>query len=304
MSVSILIPALNERDNILDCIASLQWSDDIVVVDSGSTDGSIEMAERAGARIEQFKYLPGGPKKKNWALKNVRFKHAWVLIVDADERIPGGLAQEILNAVQSPANPHSGFYVNRRFMFLGRWIKHAGYFPSWNLRLFRLGAGSYELIPDSNPLNGDNEVHEHVILNGSAGYLQTPMEHYAFKSVRTFVEKHNRYSSWEAEQRQGYLGGAQDLPDIRWHLRARRVLKRFARAAPFPDAARFLYHFILRGGWLDGRAGYILCRLLADYEFMIWAKSVELKGRDIPQPVASREQTRPVTGAANPRSPA
>jgi glycosyltransferase involved in cell wall biosynthesis len=293
MCVSILVPALNERDNILDCISSLRWSDDIVVVDSGSTDGSIQMAEAAGARVEQFRYVPGGPKKKNWALANLNFKHDWVLIVDADERIPNKLFEEILSTIQSPANSHSGFYVNRRFMFMGQWIKHAGYFPSWNLRLFRLGAGRYELIPDYNALNGDNEVHEHVILNGSAGYLRAPMDHFAFKNVRSFVEKHNRYSSWEAEQRQGYLGGAQSLPEISWHLRLRRVLKRIARVAPFPDGARFFYHFILRGGWLDGRAGYVLCRLLADYEFLIWAKTVELKERRIRGPLASREHAQP-----------
>jgi glycosyltransferase involved in cell wall biosynthesis len=290
MCVSILIPVLNERENILNCLSSLQWCDDIVVVDSVSTDGTVQIAEGAGARVEQFQYVPGGPKKKNWALKNVAFKYSWVLIVDADERIPAGLAEEILNAVQSPANSHSGFYINRRFMFLGRWIRHSGYFPSWNLRLLRLGSGSYELIPDSNSLNGDNEVHEHVILNGTAGYLKTPMDHYAFKTIRAFVEKHNRYSSWEAEQRLEYLGNAQN--PRAWHLRARRVLKRLARAAPLADGSRFLYHFIFRGGWLDGRAGYILCRLVAGYEFLIWAKTVEIKGREAQERSASRDHPR------------
>ncbi|MCU1232364.1 MAG: hypothetical protein JWP63_331, partial [Candidatus Solibacter sp.] len=169
--VSVLIPAKNEMAHIPDCIRSVAWADEVVVVDSGSTDGTIEAALELGARVVRFAYVPGGPKKKNWALDHVDFQNEWVLILDADERITPLLAREIDGAIEGPAQC-DGYYVNRRLFFLGRWIRHAGYYPSWNLRLFRRGAGRYEEIPDFEPSNGDNEVHEHVLLRGPAGYLQ------------------------------------------------------------------------------------------------------------------------------------
>ena len=117
--------------------------------------------------------------------------------MDADERLTPEIEREIRPAIRHPGV--DGFYLNRRFWFLGGWINHCGYFPSWNLRLFRHRLGRYEQIEiDDNILSGDNEVHEHVLLNGRVEYLAAPMEHYAFPDIATFVEKHNRYSAWEA----------------------------------------------------------------------------------------------------------
>ena len=272
--VSVLIPAKNEQDNIGDCVRSVAWSDDVVVVDSRSTDETCLRASRLGARIVQFEYTPGGLKKKNWALKNVDFKYEWILILDADERVTPPLAAEIAQVVCQPSNPCVGYYINRRFYFLGRWIRHAGYWPSWNLRLLRRGFGEYEFVPDPSPQGGDNEVHEHVILRGPAGWLRECIEHYAYPDVRTFVEKHCRYAAWEARVSDSYLlgNGVTHLP---WALRARRFAKRIARKTPFADLWRFVYHYILKGGFLDGAAGYVFCRLLAEYEFLILAHTIE-----------------------------
>jgi glycosyltransferase involved in cell wall biosynthesis len=269
--VSVLIPAKNEAAHIPECIRSVAWADEVVVVDSGSTDGTVEAARELGARVVQFDYVPGGPKKKNWAIDHAGLRNEWVLIIDADERITPALALEIEGTIGGPA-AHDGYYLNRRLYFLGRWIRHAGYYPSWNLRLFRRGAGRYEQIPDFDRANGDNEVHEHVMLGGTAGYLQMPMDHYAYSSIQSFVEKHNRYSNWESQVGDRYLEPGQCGRRIAWHLRLRRTAKRMARALPFPDFARFTFHYFLRAGFLDGREGYIFCRLLAEYEFLIWAK--------------------------------
>jgi len=272
--VSVLIPAKNEQNNIEECIRSVAWSDDVVVVDSHSTDETSLRASRLGARVIQFDYAPGGLKKKNWALKNIDFKHEWVLILDADERVTPALAAEIAQVVFHPDGACVGYYINRRFYFLGRWIRHAGYWPSWNLRLLRRGFGEYEFIPDPSADTGDNEVHEHVVLRGPAGWLRECIEHYAYPDVQTFIEKHIRYAAWEARVRDTYLtvDATCRLP---WKLRTRRLVKRIARGTPFADVWRFLYHYILRHGFLDGVAGYVFCRLLAEYEFLIAAHTLE-----------------------------
>jgi glycosyltransferase involved in cell wall biosynthesis len=270
--VSVLIPAKNEVAHIADCIRSVAWADEVVVVDSGSTDGTVEASRGLAARVVQFAYVPGGPKKKNWALKHVEFRNEWILILDADERITPELADEIDQALSGAERPCDGYYVNRRLYFLGRWIRHAGLYPSWNLRLIRRGCGIYEQIPDLDPLNGDNEVHEHVLLKGRVGYFRAPMNHFAYSGVQSFVEKHNRYSSWEARAGRRYLEPEGRGNGMAFPLRVRRAAKRLARALPFPDLTRFAFHYFLRGGFLDGVEGYILCRLLGEYEFLIWAK--------------------------------
>ena len=137
------------------------------------------------------------PKKKNWALRNIDFRNEWILIVDADEWIMPDLASEIAGLVRSHERP--GYYINRKFIFMGRLIRHCGYYPSWNLRLIRPGHGEYERLTQVGDTgSGDNEVHEHIVLDGPAGYLKAEMLHFAFPTVRSFIDKHNRYSGWEA----------------------------------------------------------------------------------------------------------
>jgi hypothetical protein len=216
------------------------------------------------------------PKKKNWALENVPWKHEWVFILDADERIPIELAEEIARVIAQPA--HDGYYVNRRFWFLDGWLKHCGYYPSWNLRLFRHRLGRYEQFAGGNDTrSGDNEVHEHVILNGSTGRLSFDMDHLAFPTIDTWVEKHNRYSNWEARllANPDPENAAQGRLDA--SLAGKRRLKRLASGLPFRPTLRFLYHYVLRGGWLDGYRGFVFCRLMGFYEFLSVSKANELQ---------------------------
>lgn len=286
--VSVLIPTLNERANIQDCLRSVRFADDVVVVDSGSTDGTVEMAEAAGARVVPFRWDGRFPKKKNWALENVSWRHEWVLILDADERITGPLAREIDKIVRSSSR--QGYYINRRFMFMGRWLRHCGYYPSWNLRLLRHHAGRYERLEDVGDTgSGDNEVHEHIVLHAgegpeTAGWCRHDMLHYAYPDIATWVEKHNRYSNWEAAilvgARKGEGGARLPANPLGNPLQFKRWLKESARRLPFRPTLRFLYHYLWRSGWRDGYTGLVFCRLLAWYEFLAIAKAAELRRRE------------------------
>ena len=199
------------------CLGSVQWIDEKFLVDSQSTDRTGEIAQKFGARIVQFNYGGGWPKKKNWALENLPFSHNWVLILDADECLPSEAEEEIRKIVNNPNEKHSGYWINRRYYFLGKPLKHA-YFPKWNLRLFKHQKGRYEKITDLNTDSGDNEVHEHVLVNGSTGKLKSIMDHYAFPTIDSFVEKHNRYSNWEA-----VVEAQRKMADLLYNLALLRV---------------------------------------------------------------------------------
>jgi len=249
----------------------------VVIIDSSSKDDTAKIAEAYGARVVQFQWNGQWPKKKNWALRNVDFKNEWVLIVDADEWITPELAGEIADAVKSPANV--GYYVNRKFIFMGGWIKHCGYYPSWNLRLIKRGHGEYERLTDIGDTgSGDNEVHEHVEAKGPVGHLNSDMLHFAFPSINVFMEKHNRYSNWEAAVEFARSQGESAV--IGEKLSGVRRLKDFSRHLPFRPTLRFIYSYIIRGGFLDGKPGYVFCRLLAMYEFMSVAKLTEMKRKE------------------------
>jgi len=245
------------------------------VVDSQSGDDSAAIAQRHGARVVQFDFNGTWPKKKNWALENVPFKNEWVLILDADEVMPVEAATEIASAIGTSAGV-AGYWINRRFFFLGRWLRHA-YYPNWNLRLFRHSLGRYERLTDADTRSGDNEVHEHVVVQGPTARLRCEMDHYAFPSIEVFVEKHNRYSNWEARVAvdNSLAQSTSDLSHKR--VEQRRRLKMLSQRLPFRPLLRFLYVFAWQKGFLDGRAGYYFARLHATYEFLSVAKTYELR---------------------------
>jgi len=277
--LSILIPTRNEGANIEDCLKSCSFADEITVVDSSSTDGTQEIARRMGANVIDFKWNGQFPKKKNWALENVPWRHEWLFILDADERITPELAVELNAIVSGGKTDFEGYYVNRRFYFLDGWIRHCGYYPSWNLRFFRHALGRYEEFEGvSSTDSGDNEVHEHVILRGPTSRLRHDMEHFAFPTIDIWVEKHNRYSNWEArllvsqQGKRSAVGAA-----IKPSLARKRWLKHQAEKLPFRPTLRFLYHYIFRGGFLDGYRGFVLCRLMGFYEFLNVSKAREIR---------------------------
>ncbi|HEY5892412.1 MAG TPA: glycosyltransferase family 2 protein [Chthoniobacterales bacterium] len=278
--LSVLVPIKNEAANLSRCLASVSWAAEVFVVDSKSTDDSQDIAQRHGAKIVQFELKGGWPKKKNWALENLPFRNEWVFILDADEVLPAAAKEEFNAIVSDLDHPIDGYWINRRFMFMGRWLKHS-YYPNWNLRLFRHKLGRYEKLTDIETASGDNEVHEHVVVNGNTAHLKSEMDHYAFPSVDVFVEKHNRYSNWEARVAMDrYLRGSSHLLQ-NGAVGLRRTLKQLSQKLPFRPLLRFLFIYGWQRGFLDGVEGYYFARLHATYEFLCVAKTEELKRRNV-----------------------
>ncbi|MBE9136716.1 glycosyltransferase family 2 protein [Nodosilinea sp. LEGE 07088] len=279
--ISVLIPAKNEEQNLPACLASLERAAEIFLVDSHSSDRSIDIATAARAKVVQFDFNGHWPKKKNWALDNLPFSHEWVLIVDCDERITPELWDEIETAIQQ--DNFDGYYLNRRVFFLGTWIRHGGKYPDWNLRLFRHRAGRYENLQTADiPNTGDNEVHEHVMIDGPVGYLKHDMLHEDFRDLYHWLARHNRYSNWEAQVYYNLLTGMGDGGTIGASLwgdavQRKRFLKKIWVRLPFKPLLRFLIFYVLQLGFLDGRAGYIYGRLLSQYEYQIGVKLFELR---------------------------
>ena len=275
--VSVIVPIRNEAANLPRCLGSVAWADEIYVVDSQSTDGSEGIAQKYGAKVVQFDFNGTWPKKKNWALQSLLFKNDWVFILDADEVLPPAAEAEFAGAIAN-AGETAGYWINRYFMFLGRRLRHS-YYPNWNLRLFRHALGRYEKLTGAETGSGDNEVHEHVVVQGPTGRLKCEMEHHAFPSIEVFVEKHNRYSNWEARVAADELmsGTPRDLSNA--PVERRRRLKLLSQRLPFRPWLRFLYIYIWQKGFLDGRDGYYFARLHAFYEFLSVAKTYELRRR-------------------------
>ncbi|WP_172957522.1 glycosyltransferase family 2 protein [Aphanothece sacrum] len=279
--VSVLIPAKNEELNLPACLESVARADEVFVVDSQSSDRSIEICEQYGAKVLQFQFNGRWPKKKNWSLDNLPFRNDWVLIVDCDERITTELWDEIAIAIEN--QDYNGYYLNRKVFFLGKWIRYGGKYPDWNLRLFRHELGRYEnLHTEDIPNTGDNEVHEHVILEGNVGYLKNDMLHIDFRDIYHWLERHNRYSNWEARVYYNILAGDDESGTIGSNLfgnavQRKRFLKKIWVKLPLKPLLRFIIFYIIRLGFLDGQAGYIYGRLLSQYEYQIGVKLYELR---------------------------
>ncbi|NCS23608.1 MAG: glycosyltransferase family 2 protein [Microcystis aeruginosa BS13-02] len=279
--VSVLIPAKDEESNLPACLESVARADEVFVVDSQSSDRSIEISTNYGANVVQFYFNGRWPKKKNWSLDNLPFRNEWVLIVDCDERITPELWDEIATVIRDPN--YNGYYLNRRVFFLGQWIRYGGKYPDWNLRLFKHKSGRYEnLSTEDIPNTGDNEVHEHVILDGKVGYLKNDMLHIDFRDIYHWLERHNRYSNWEARVYYNILTGNDESGTIGAHLfgdavQRKRFLKKIWVKLPFKPLLRFILFYFIRLGFLDGKAGYIYGRLLSQYEYQIGVKLYELR---------------------------
>lgn len=271
--VSVIVPVKNEAANLRRCLPALHWADEVFVVDSQSTDATCQVAEAHGAVVRQFHFNGKYPKKKNWSLDSLPMRNDWVLIVDADEVVTPELAEEIAHRIET--DEADGFELNMKYFFLGRRINHCGYNECWNLRLFKHRRGRYEPMPATPGSDaGDNEAHEHVELDGRVARLHNELDHHAYPTISSWVEKHNRYSTWEAEQYDRFLRGP--IPTgIGRTKRFKRRLKRLYLRLPMRPLVRFLYAYVLRLGFLDGLPGLVFCGLLAFYEFLCRAKLYE-----------------------------
>lgn len=271
-NISFLIPTLNEEINLPHALESCQFADRVFVLDSGSTDRTEEIAHRYAASFHSHAW-EGFARQKNWGLDHLPFDTEWVFILDADEVITADLRSELLKIAGGEfATPHEGYYVNRYFVWEERKIRHCGYYPSWNLRFFRHGKARYE----------EREVHEHMIVNGSVGYLKGEMHHEDRRGRDYLWKKHLHYADLEANEMLKIFSGKSAAglkPSFFGNaLERRRAIKE--RIWPYLPArwlARFVYMYILQRGFLDGSAGLDMCLFMARYEREISRKYRQLK---------------------------
>lgn len=276
-NISIVIPTFNEEINLPHALRSVVgWADAVFVVDSESRDRTRDIAQSMGATVVVQKWL-GYAKQKNWALDNLPIRTDWVFILDADELILPDLREELCAVAGRPveSTPESGFYINRYFIFLGRRIRHCGFYPSWNLRFFKRGRARYE----------EREVHEHMIVDGPSGYLKGHMEHNDRRGLELYMSKHNTYSTLEAREiHRLEKSGQTDQIAARFFgnpLERRRWIKsRIYPRLPAKWLFRFLWMYVLKLGFLDGVAGLRFCLFMTAYELLIGLKLTELRLAD------------------------
>jgi glycosyltransferase involved in cell wall biosynthesis len=277
--VSVLVLTRNEEANIAACLDSVGWADEVFVVDSFSADRTVEIAERLGAKVCAHRF-EGYAAQRNWALGHLPLSNDWVLMLDADERVPTPLVAEIVRAVHDPADGHAGFYLKFRHIFLGRWLKHGGLYPIWVLRLFRRQRVRFE----ERPLN------EHAILDGAAGYLKQPFNHDDRKPLSDWVAKHNFYAELEAREFLQETLAVGYRSSIRARFRGSQAeRKRWIKLKVWnrlPLLLRpflfFFRNYFLKLGFLDGRAGLVYHVLWSFwYPFLVSARILEgrSKGR-------------------------
>ncbi len=280
--LTVLIPALNEEENLPDALASVSgWASQVLVVDSGSTDRTAAIAREHGATVVQFRHERGGPKKKAWSLAQAPIANAWVLILDADERVTPPLRAEIETAIGSA--DCAGYYIDRDFVFMGRSLRC--FRPNWNLRLFRREAARMEDLGLHNlPGTGDNEIHEHVSVTGRVGTLASPLLHDDYRGLSAWVDRHNRYATWEAHLYRRFAREPIGVTPIGFlgldAFRRKRVLRRVWVRLPARPLLRFATWYVARRGFLDGRQGFVFCVLMGWYEFLIGQKMHELRAAE------------------------
>lgn len=280
LPVTVLIAVKNEEANLARCLAALKPAARVVVIDSNSTDRTTAIAKANSCEVVQFDYRGGYPKKRQWALETLEILTEWVLLLDADEVVPAGLWTEITEAIQNAGSPEA-FLITKGFHFLGRRFRFGGFSHSAVL-LFRRGKARFEeLLQD--PANAqDMEVHERVVVEGAVGHLKTPLIHEDFKGLQAYIARHNQYSTWEARLRHTYQSGGR-YGQLAIHPRLfgnaqerRRLLKLIAVCLPGEPLWWFLYHYVVRLGFLEGRPGLIASQIRASYIAETRAKVHEL----------------------------
>ena len=267
MSVSVLILTLNEENNLPGCLASVSWSDDVVVLDSFSNDGTTAIAAQHGARVVQRKF-DNYATHRNFGLHSVNYKNNWVLMLDADERVTPALSEEIKRIAAQPITETTMYRMRRKDFFFGQWLKRSSGYPTWFGRLVR-----------PSMVRVEREINEEFITEGRIELLNSHLEHYPFnKGIAWWYERHNRYSTMEAQatitERQGSINWVDIL--CRDPVRRRRGLKKIAYRLPARPLIVFIYLYIVRLGFIDGIPGLYFSAMRASYELMIDLKVKEL----------------------------
>ncbi len=269
--VSVMIFTLNEELNLPNCLDSLRWCDDVIVVDSFSRDATREIAERRGARFFQNEFKGFGVQR-NWAMDHTRPKHDWVLIMDADERVTDELVAEMTQVLAGPVDGVGAFRIARRFHLWGRWLRHSSLYPTWVVRLVHKERVRYRN-------RGHAETQD---VQGEIRSLGGDLIDENAKGVSDWLERQLRYARREAEfeleeQRDASEGSSSVFsadPLVR-----RAAMKRAARDLPGRAALYFLYAYFVRRGFMDGRDGLAFCTMRAVFEQLVVINRYDLKRR-------------------------
>lgn len=283
LPVSVIIAVRNEAKNLPRCLQALKNFAEVYVIDSQSTDDTVEVARSHGAQVVQFHYQGGWPKKRQWAMDTLPMAHDWILLLDADETLTPELTEEIRSTIVNPAI--DGYSILLRTWFLGCALRY-GDVGLWKLALFRRGKGRYECrLKDQDTSMADMEVHEHVVVQGATSKLRNPLIHHNVESLSRYIQKHDQYSNWESHvllQR----GDDIELPPSLFGTQAqrRRWMKRKLFVLPGSPVLLFLYRYVLRLGFLDGVPGLIYCGFQAVQMFHTKAKIYELKLKKTSEP--------------------
>lgn len=276
MNTSVLILTLNEEANISSCLASLQWCDDIVVLDSYSSDKTPEIVRSAGVRFVQ-RVFDDYASQRNFGLNEIDYKYPWVLMIDADERTTPSLEREIQNTIQFDDKKTDLYRVRRKDMFLGKWLRRSSGYPTWFGRFFRVGKVRVE-----------REINEEYHTDGKVGRLQEHLIHYPFnKGLAYWFERHNRYSSMESQTLIQEIRKPLEFQKIVSSdpMIRRKMLKQIAYRMPCRPFFVFMYLYLIRLGLIDGKPGLTYCILRSIYEYMINVKVKELRRREKGLPV-------------------
>jgi glycosyltransferase involved in cell wall biosynthesis len=268
--ISVMIFTLDEAVHLPSCLAAVQWCSDIIVVDSFSTDATPAICAAHGARFFQNRF-EGFGSQRNWALDNTQPIHPWILILDADERVPPELARELAEAAESGPTEVAAYRVRRRFYMWGRWLRYSSLYPTWVVRFIRAGRVRYE-----------NRGHaETQIVEGRVADLRHDLIDENLKGIDEWFERQNRYSSKDAQLELRSAGSGMRLGELfsPEPLVRRAALKRIAARLPARGLAYFLYSYVLRAGFLDGRDGFVFCRMRALYQAQVAVKLYDLRRR-------------------------
>jgi glycosyltransferase involved in cell wall biosynthesis len=266
LDLTIAIPVKNEELNLPKCLAAIgpDLARHIVVIDSCSTDNTRKIAEDFGAEVIDFFWDGKFPKKRNWFLRNYRFKTKWVLFLDADEYFTAGFKSELQSALC--CEDKAGYWLSYSVYFLGKKLK--GGYPLRKLSLFRVGSGEYEKIDEDKWSQLDMEVHEHPVIIGQLGVIKSKIDHHDLRGTANFVLKHNEYASWEAAR---YLkakdnSGSSDNWTIQQHIKY-RLMSSILIIPLFFCGSYFLY-----GGFRDGIRGFAHAILRMSYYMQIYCR--------------------------------
>ena len=286
--VSVVVLTLNEEHNLSACLKSCSWCDDIHVVDSGSTDRTLELANRAGAKVHSNPFVSFG-QQRNWAIDHVPHRHDWVFHLDADEQFTRELVDELKRvAASTPSN--AGFYVASKLMFMGRWLQRSGGYPIYQMRFFHRSRMRF--------IDAGHGQREET--DGRIGTLVHPYLHFNFsKGIAEWIDKHNRYSSLEARQMltrlaQVHASTSSEKASLFGNsIERRRYLKdQVWPRLPGRWLLRFAGMYIFKLGFLDGGFGLHYCLLMSSYDFWITLKMREIELKHEPNPGSAELQLR------------